>query len=310
MIFTTIIFCCTLIIPFAPLKAAPQPLIQIDSIDELETHIKSLRRESKTPITPVIIFDCHGVLTEETRQKRPLHLKKGSKQILEYCKKSEIPFVVATAWDNFNDVQEGLVDAGLQELLDIDPSYKAPLEKIALGHKKSVLLEGYKNGRLISLKYANLPDQKYFLQKVFAFEWNYPEENFTHILAADDKEENLRTIETDFQKSSYAGKNCKLQLFFVGSNQQFSLSLSRSKDEDTSSTKLKVSSSATPPVIVTPEDSGQSSESSSEDSENESESEEPTLPLKKLNVSYQKLPLVLTPENSESDSEYEEEDSD
>jgi hypothetical protein len=304
-IFTTITFCCSLIIPFIPLKAAPQQLIQIDSIDKLPARIKTLRKESKTPIRPVIIFDCHGVLTKETRQKRPLHLKEGSKETLEYCKQEAIPFVVATAWDDFNDVQEGLIDVGLKDLLDIDPSYKAPLKTVALGYEKSVSLEGYKNGKLISLKYANQQDQKYFLQKMFAFEWNYPDEVFTHILAADDKEENLRTIEDDFPKSTHAGKNCELQLFFVGSNQQFSLSLSRSKDEDTSSQPLEHKS-----IIVTPEDSGQSSGSSPEDSGSESESEETTRSLKELNVSYRKLPIIVTPENSESSSEDEEEESD
>ncbi|MBY0292516.1 MAG: hypothetical protein K2W92_04425 [Alphaproteobacteria bacterium] len=300
--FTLTLFFCALLVPFTSLKAG-RPIIQMDSLEEARKHITSLPAGSK----PGCVIDFHGVTVEQTSHTPPLNLKKGSKEFLKRLNEQDIPFVISSGWFPFQAVQDEVVKLGIAKLLKVESTYKAPLETIVLEDQEVVEVETHSNGHLVSARLPSQNEDALFTQKASAFEVKYPNADITHLLVFDDSLRNLRTIEKNFEQTTYSGR-CELMLFYVGSNENYSLSLSKSRDEERLSSSSLSLPSSNPIITVTPEASESSSDSGS-DHEEDAEEEEASSPLQ-LRSSAKSTPPkpAATPVSSSSDSESEEED--
>lgn len=302
--FTHTLFFCALLIPFTPLKAV-RSIIQIDSLEEARKQITALPAGSK----PGCVIDFHGVTVEQTSHTPPFNLKKGSKKFLKSLDEQSIPFVISSGWFPFQAVQDAVVKLGIHKLLKVESTYKAPLEAIVLGNQEVVNVEVHSNGHLVSARFPSQSEDALFSEKASAFEVKYPDADITHLLVYDDNLRNLRAIERNFEQTTYAGR-CELMLFYVGSNENYSLSLSKSRGEETSSPSL-LTLPAKPTLVVTPVASGGSSASGSDNESEEAKEEEvspPQLRLRVLPKPISQKSIVVTPVCSSSDSESGEED--
>ncbi|MBX9621614.1 MAG: HAD family hydrolase [Alphaproteobacteria bacterium] len=213
-IFATVTLLFALNINFLPLHADPVP---IESIDEVITHVRSLRKTGVKAKDIGIILDCHGVLTRET-QHAPVHtLKDNILEALNYFKEEGISVVIATAWDNLDGVvQNAIVELGLGHFFDVIPDQKSELEDFSAGYEGAIKLRGYKNGRVVALKSVTDFDKiPYFRKKIYALEVVYPEKVFSHIYGVDDDSYNLSIIEEDFPSTRLSSEGCSLTLFYL-----------------------------------------------------------------------------------------------
>lgn len=212
--FVKLFFLFNVCVSFSILHAGP---IFITEIDEVVKYVKALRT-SKMDAKIGIILDCHGVVTEEDGH-RPSHTLKGNiREALAYFQEERIAVVIATAWDNLDEVvQHAIVDTGLGHFFDVIPGKKTELEDFAVGPNRTVKLKGRKNGNVVALKdAANFESTKYFRQKAFALDVIYPEAIFTHIAGVDDDTNNLETFETrDFPRTRQHFEGCILKLFHL-----------------------------------------------------------------------------------------------
>ena len=183
-------------------------ITKINSIKDFENKIRFLLDEKKIkPEVICVCFDFHGFIVNETKHKPPLTLKENAKETLQYLKDKNIPFFIATAWDKFNDViQEGIIKLELADLFDVETEHTAALEDFTLGYRQERYLEGYKNGRVIALKYKTSDnkinvdenaDDIYFLQKAYGIQLIYPKKFFEYIVAGDDSKMNLEIFAED-----------------------------------------------------------------------------------------------------------------
>ncbi|MDZ4322527.1 MAG: hypothetical protein U1A05_00335 [Alphaproteobacteria bacterium] len=213
-IFTTVTLLFTLNINFLPLHAEPIP---IESIDKVVTHIRSLRETGIKAEDIGIILDCHGVVTRETQHATPHTLKDNILGALNYFKEEGISVVIATAWDNLDDViQNAIVELGLGDFFDVVPYQKSELEDFSAGCEGATKLRGYKNGRVVALKsVTNFDSIRYFRKKAFALEIVYPGRGFSHICGVDDDNYNLNMIEKDFPSTRHSSEGCSLTLFHL-----------------------------------------------------------------------------------------------
>jgi len=184
---------------------------KIESFEEAQNIIKNLRSQGVQSEDIAVILDFHGVMCEEEAHLPPLRPKQGAREFLSYLKEEEgIPFVCATAWDDFNQVvEEGIVALELSELFEVNPAQETLLETVFLGKKQSVSLKSYHNGKFAALKEIKDeldPSQKepWFRQKIFALEKIYPQKKFKYILAIDDGKNNLDIMQNDFPKTIYS----------------------------------------------------------------------------------------------------------
>lgn len=172
-------------------------------------------REGVAPDKIVVVFDFHGVIVEQASHKQFLTLRKRVLETLQYLKNEGISTLIATAWDDFNEVirdsnraifNTALPDdpTTLREYFAVDPEGDAPLEKFSLG-PDAMELQGYKNGRIVALKYKDSKDP-YFRQKAFAVELIYPEKEFEYILFVDDSKDNHLIFADDYQDTSLNGE--------------------------------------------------------------------------------------------------------
>lgn len=184
---------------FLPLHAER---ISIESIDEVVTHVRTLRETGVKAEDIGIILDCHGVITRET-QHAPVHtLKDNILEALNHFKEEGISVVIATAWDNFDGVvQNAIIELGLGlgHFFDVIPHQKSELEDFSVGYEGAVKLRGYKNGRVVALKsVTNFDTIRYFRMKAFALEIAYPGKIFSHICGVDDDIGNLSKLKKFF----------------------------------------------------------------------------------------------------------------
>ena len=184
----------------------------IKSIDEAEDRIRSLRAQGVKAEDIGVIVDFHGVVVNEEVHQEILSLKGNSLKTLGYLKSQKIPFVIATAWDDFNAVIQGIESLGLSKLLSVNPQQINQLEDYAFGKNKSVPLKGYQNGRVIALKRAtdfdisdNEKKDPYFRQKIFALETLDPLTIFRYLFVIEDSEGNLNLVKKDFLETIYNG---------------------------------------------------------------------------------------------------------
>jgi len=183
----------------------------IRSIDEVEKRIRVLQGQGVKAEDIGVIIDFHGVVVNEECHQKTLSLKENSMKTLTYLWGENVPFVIATAWDDFNAViQEGVEGLGLAKFLSVDPSQEAQLKDYALGANKSVPLKGYTNGKVIALKNAadfdiseNENKDPYFRQKIFALEPSYPDKIFQYLFVVDDSSGNLNVIKKDYPRTIY-----------------------------------------------------------------------------------------------------------
>lgn len=216
-IFVKLFFLFIVFVSFSVLHAGP---IFITEIDEVVKYVKALRTSKIDAKNIGIILDCHGVVTEEDGH-RPSHTLKGNiREALAYFQEERIAVVIATAWDNLDEVvQHAIVATGLGHFFDVIPDKKTELEDFAAGPGRTVKLKGHKNGNVVALKNAtNFENTKYFRQKAFALEVIYPETIFTHIAGVDDDTNNLETFEMrDFPRTRQHSEGCSLKLFHLTS---------------------------------------------------------------------------------------------
>lgn len=243
-----------IIFPFSPQAITADPKIVrtldgvMDYVSPYETDLKhspqkldknSSSQDQDKGRQVAVIWDFHGVvveeesqppapqekLTEEEARKPLLTLRKGSVETFEILKSKGIPFVIATAWNEFKPVLDEVIKLGLAELLDIDTSLISQkdwsvLEDFSLGQDKEgkpLQFKGHRIGRLVSLKYAtHFEDKDYetknrhYCQKIYALEAGCSEEekrnlaNLSHIFVVDDSELNLTIAEEDFPSSIHS----------------------------------------------------------------------------------------------------------
>lgn len=175
---------------------------KIFSIEEIKNVVRDLREKGKKGRNIIAILDFHGLVVNEEEHSAHLTLKDGIIEILEYFKKEKVLFLVATAWDNFNAViQDGIVKLGLQDLFDVNPNHTAELEYFKLGSNKTELkefnIQGYRNGRVVALKYMWATHTPYFRQKAYAAELCYPEAEIHYMIFADDSKPNVEIFDED-----------------------------------------------------------------------------------------------------------------
>src|SRR5436189_2930859 len=92
-------------------------LIPIESIDAVTERVRLLRARGVQAEDIGIIIDFHGVITNEETHGANLTLKDNIKTFLQFLNDEQSPFVIATAWDDFNAViKEGVVELGLAEV--------------------------------------------------------------------------------------------------------------------------------------------------------------------------------------------------
>ncbi len=213
-VFATVTLLLALNLNFLPLHAER---IAIESIDEVVTHVRSLRETGVKAEDIGIILDCHGVVTRETQHATPHTLKDNILEALNYFKEEGISVVIATAWNNLDDVvQNAIVELGLGHFFDVIPHQKSELEDFSVGYEGATKLRGYKNGRVVALKSAAHFDSiRYFRKKAFALEIVYPGRVFSHICGVDDDSYNLGIIEKDFPFTRHSSEGCSLTLFHL-----------------------------------------------------------------------------------------------
>lgn len=213
-VFATVTLLFTLNINLLPLHADPIP---IESIDDVVTHVHSLRGAGIKAEDIGIILDCHGVVTREAQHATLHTLKDNILGALNYFEKEGIPVVIATAWDNLDDVvQSAVVGLGLDHFFDVIPDQKSKLEDFSVGCEGAIKLRGYKNGRVVALKSVIHFDRiTYFRKKAFALEIVYPGRVFSHICGVDDDTGNLHIIEKDFPFTRHSSEGCSLTLFHL-----------------------------------------------------------------------------------------------
>jgi hypothetical protein len=208
--------------------------IPIIEIEEVETHVRSLRASGVDAKNIGIILDCHGVVTEEEGHSTSHTLKGKIREALTYFQEEGICVVIATAWDKLDEVvQHAIVATGLGHFFDVTPGKKTELEDFAVGPEGTIKLKGHKNGNVVALKNADdfadptyLGKYPYFRQKAFALEATYPGKIFTHIVGADDDTYNLKIFEKrDFPRTRHYSDECNLTLFHLQSSKSV-LSLS------------------------------------------------------------------------------------
>lgn len=206
MCFFRLVFFMTFFI-LPSLSADP---IQIDSIEQVETHVRTLRSKGVKPEEIGVILDFHGVVTNEQVHKTPLTLKGKIIDFLTYLQEEEIPYCIATAWDDFPAViQEGIATLELAKFFDVDPKQSEKEEIFTVGQKGSVTLKGHKNGKVVALKHHD-SQIIYFRQKAFSLEVVY--QNFfpNYILLVDDGPANLKAAQEDFPQTVYSDKTLTL----------------------------------------------------------------------------------------------------
>lgn len=199
---------------FLPLHAER---ISIESIDDVVTHVHTLRKTGVDAKDIGVILDCHGVITNEIQHASSHTLKDNILKTLTYFKEEGISVVIATAWDSLDDVvQNAIVGLGLSHFFDVTPDQKSELEDFSVGCEGAVKLRGYKNGRVVALKsVTNFDTIRYFRMKAFALEVAYPERVFTHIYGVDDDNFNLNVIEKTFFLTRHSSDGCSLTLFHL-----------------------------------------------------------------------------------------------
>lgn len=213
-VFITVTLLFTLNLNFLPLHAERIP---IESIDEVVTHVRSLRETGIKAEDIGIILDCHGVVTREPQHATLHTLKDNILEALNYFKDEGISVVIATAWDSLDDVvQNAIVGLGLGHFFDVTPDQKSELEDFSVGCEGAVKLRGYKNGRVVALKsVTNFDTIRYFRMKAFALEIAYPGRVFSHICGVDDDIRNLSIIEKTFSHTRHSSEGCSLTLFYL-----------------------------------------------------------------------------------------------
>ncbi|MBX9786513.1 MAG: HAD family hydrolase [Alphaproteobacteria bacterium] len=213
-VFIAVTLLFTLNLNFLPLHAERIP---IESIDEVVTHVRTLRETGVKAEDIGVILDCHGVVTKETQHATPHTLKDNILEALNYFKEEGISVVIATAWDNLDDVvQNAIVELGLGHFFDVTSHQKSELEDFSAGCEGAVKLRGYKNGRVVALKsVTNFDTIRYFRMKAFALEIAYPGRVFSHICGVDDDICNLSIIEKTFSHTRHSSEGCSLTLFHL-----------------------------------------------------------------------------------------------
>ncbi|MBY0500675.1 MAG: hypothetical protein K2P93_01570 [Alphaproteobacteria bacterium] len=216
-IFVNLFLLFYICVSYSILHAGP---IFITEIDEIVKYVKTLRTSKVDANNIGIILDCHGVITEEDGHRTSHTLKGNIREALAYFQEERIAVVVATAWDNLDEVvQHAIVPTGLGHFFGVIPDKKTELEDFAVGSGGAVKLKGYKNGNIVALKNAfNFENTQYFRQKAFALEVIYPENIFTHIIGVDDDTNNLKIFETrDFPRTRQHSVGASLTLFHLES---------------------------------------------------------------------------------------------
>lgn len=190
--------------------------ISIESIDKVEECVRTLRTSGIKPGEIGIILDFHGVVTDQPHHKSVLTLKGNIKRVLNYFLEEGVGVTLATAWLNFTEFVEGVKSLGLSDYFGIDGDLESHSEKYLVGEENSLIVEGYKNGRAVALKYAEDKGRDpFFRQKVHALEVTHPGQVFKYVIAVDDDKGNLKIIESNFPSTVYAGHGCELILFHL-----------------------------------------------------------------------------------------------
>lgn len=200
--------------------------VPIYSTKPLKEQVERLiDKEGVNPENICVIFDFHGVIVEQERHKLPLTLKGDIIKTLEYLQTKKVPYLVATAWDNFNAVtKDGSAVLDLTKYFGVRSNQETKSEKYSLGpYKNKVELEGCRNGNFVALRYPlneeeaqkerNKEEHYYYGQKAFSPELVFPEHKITHLFFVDDSQFNFETFRNDFDKIS--GKPANLYLYLL-----------------------------------------------------------------------------------------------
>lgn len=202
--------------------------IKITSLKTLVDKIKALRAQGVQAKDICVGFDFHGVLVKETEHQENLTLNEGTIDTLQFLEGEGILPFVATAWNIFDDViNDGFNDnyedksknLGLQAFFDVTPG-KTESKYYTLGPDKKELV-GFKNGRVVSLKYAWSSDV-YYRRKAYAIDLIYPDYPFQYIFFVDDSESNLKFFQEDNNhiSSTRKGESFKEMYLYLLENPQ------------------------------------------------------------------------------------------
>ncbi len=190
----------------------------ITSLDEVNTRVGALIKQGIAREKIGVIFDFHGVIVKEEAHQPKLTLKPEAENLITQLKMQNIPYVCATAWNEFNDVirdglngQNGRLPSLFKESFEIKEG-KVDMGKFDLGKNNDVPLEGYQNGKFVALRYEGNP---WFRQKAFALEKVYGNQSFDYVFAVDDSSYNLQLIEKDFEKTIHNNGLTKLNTLWL-----------------------------------------------------------------------------------------------
>lgn len=176
---------------------------KITSVTSIKDKVVSLQGQGANPEDIVVVWDFHGVITEQGKPKEGVEstLNPGAIDVLDYLHSQHIPQVISTAWHKPYAVQEDLIRLQVALYFEADNIERKLPEKVILGKKKS--LEGHKIGRVTALREQEDFPSPYFLKKAFGAQWCFPGINFRHIIFVDDDNKNLRIFKNDFKDTIY-----------------------------------------------------------------------------------------------------------
>ncbi|MBX9620532.1 MAG: hypothetical protein K2X28_00620 [Alphaproteobacteria bacterium] len=230
-----------------PLKLSANP-IEIDSLDKVIDHVRSLRSRGISGEKIGIILDCHGVITNEESHHTSHTLKDNILEALKYFHDEKVSVVVATAWDDLDAVvQYAIINLGLGDFFEVTPGKKTLLKYFSVGSEGNTQLEGHRNGKIVALR-SIFSINHYFRQKAFALEVVYPGKVFTHIAGVDDDRYNLKIFEHNFLETRHYKDKCNLTLFHLQSSK---VSPALSLSEPSSYVLSTQPSAYIPPSVVT-----------------------------------------------------------
>jgi len=201
---------------FFPYSLQADPPIPISNFDVVIRKVRMLREAGVKAEDICVVSDFHGVVVNQKFQEDFMTLKGEIKDHLQYLKGEKVAFVIATAWNKFDQVRKSsVIRYHLNDLLQIDQDATTELQKFKLGKDGEIHLKGYINGKLISLKYdkEDLEDS-FFRQKAYGPKIMYEKQTFKYIFYIDDDEGNLAIINKDLEHTNHS-KDTQVTLFHL-----------------------------------------------------------------------------------------------
>lgn len=188
-------------------------------LNDVETYVENLLTIEKVKPTAILFFgDVDGTLTNYSDPQcidYKKFLQRGNAaKFIKMMKEKGVNLVISSAWDNFKETLHRLKLLGLDDVLKIDKGSPIKGTKQLDDNDENSLVEYFQLGHVASVKYEDsFFGGKYYRQKAFSYQFVYPDldsDSITHVVFADDSEENVSQFKEDILKTKLKDKNIKI----------------------------------------------------------------------------------------------------